>query len=77
MPKRATSPFVFVSKQDEENVENIAILGESWYFYMHFRPLSMFFLKINVTLRQKEEYAKLNYADSIHASVVLDDLFSH
>lgn len=36
--------------------KSISILGESWYFYIHFRPLSVIFQEKVVTLRQKQEY---------------------
>ena len=36
--------------------ENITILGESWFFYIYFRPLSAIFQEKVVTLRQKQEY---------------------
>ena len=36
--------------------KNISILGESWHFYIHFRPLSAIFQEKVVTLRQKQEY---------------------
>ena len=49
------------SEHDDRIMENFSIMGESWYFYVYFRPLSVIFQKGCNFAAKIGIYAGLNY----------------